>query len=619
VACEVDGQVMTKEKTLLVISGSSPLVVPEAYYYAENGYRKVHVLTGDGSTGRTSTDVIHEFFLGLPEVEYTVHRIKNFLKLESSREHQLFEEALYRWYRHFMPEEGLPDVCLAGGFKSMSSAMQKAAHLFGAEKVFHVLCEIPGKAFPENQPKTLSDMEEARAADGLRFIEMGYEPGLRSLQVLPRDHFGWDCEHTTISNEYELIVGETFAFREQVAGLENVLRRQTDPESLLSTLPFPSLALWMDADLAWLEQPLDFEEDRAWLEQLPKVELHCHLGGFATHGKLLEEVRAAAEGKIPEKAEPELPNDWPLPEEPCGLNTYMKLGDATGSKLLSEPGCLRRHIELLYQHFQEQRIVYAEVRCSPGNYAKDRSPMDVLQDIRKAFHDCRELAIQKGQFVIDVNLIVIVTRRLDGDLSHITRHLSLAVTAAEYEAGLSCQVVGVDLAGFEEEKTRPMYFQADFEQAHRCGLAVTVHAGENDDSESIWQAVYKLSALRIGHGLHLKDARHLVRAVAQKRIGVEMCPYANYQIKGFALDGKQGNAYPALDYLNAGIPVTINTDNPGISAASLTDNLLLLARLCPGVSRKEILRFQRNSVETAFVSPSKREELLKRMDELLRK
>ena len=422
---------MKSEKTLLVISGSSPLVVPEAYYFSECGYKKVHVLTGDGATGRTPTDVIHEFFQDLPKVEYTVHRIQDFLKLESSREQQLFEETLYRWYRHFLPEAGLPDVCLAGGFKSMSSAMQKAAHLFGAENVFHVLCEIQGKSFPENQPKTLKQMEEARAADGLRFIEMGYEPGLRSLQVLSNNHFGWECDSTSIPNEYKLIVGDTFGFREHIAGMENVLRRQTDPGSLVSTLPFPSLALWMDADLAWLEQPLDLEEDRAWVEQLPKIELHCHLGGFATHGELLEEVRAAAEGDIPDLVEPETPAGWPLPEQPCGLDNYMKLGDATGSKLLSDPGCLRKHVQLLYQPFQEQRIVYAEVRCSPGNYAKNHSSMDVLQDIRKAFHDCRERAKQEGKFVSDVNLIVIVTRRLDGDLSHITRHLSLAVTAAE--------------------------------------------------------------------------------------------------------------------------------------------------------------------------------------------
>lgn len=609
---------MKSEKTLLVISGSSPIVVPEAYYFSECGYQKVHVLTGDGSTGRTPTDVIHEFFQDLPKVEYTVHRIQDFLKLESSQEHQLFEEALYHWYRHFLPEEGLPDVCLAGGFKSMSSAMQKAAHLFGAENVFHVLCEIPGKSFPENQPKTVEQMEEARAADGLRFIEMGYEPGLRSLQALTYNQFGWECDTTSIPNEYNLIVGDTFGFREHIAGMENVLRRQTDPGSLVSTLPFPSLALWMDADLAWLEQPLNLEEDRAWVEQLPKIELHCHLGGFATHGELLEEVRAAAEGDIPDLVEPETPTGWPLPEQPCGLDNYMKLGDATGSKLLSDPGCLRKHVQLLYQHFQEQRIVYAEVRCSPANYTSPgRSPIEVLQEIRKGFHDAREKAMANDEFVTDVNLIVIVTRKVDGDLSSISKHLSLAVTAKELDGSLSCQVVGVDLAGFEFKKTRPMYFETDFQMAHRCGVSVTVHAGENDDAESIWQAVYKLSAQRIGHGLHLQDAEDLLRAVAQRRIGVEMCPYANYQIKGFPLDPEPNNPnqYPALKYHQAGIPVTINTDNPGISAATLSDNLLLLARLCPSIRRMDILQLLRNSAETAFLVPKQRDQLLQKLDQ----
>ncbi len=119
--------------------------------------------------------------------------------------------------------------------------------------------------------------------------------------------------------------------------------------------------------------------------------------------------------------------------------------------------------------------------------------------------------------------------------------------------------------------------------------------------------MFKLHARRLGHALHLDQAEDLRRVVADRRIGVEMCPFANMQIKGFdPINGQGKSAYPLLSYLRSGICVTVNTDNPGISAATLSDNLLLLAELCPGIRRIELLRLQRNALEAAFLSDTDR-------------
>ena len=89
-----------------------------------------------------------------------------------------------------------------------------------------------------------------------------------------------------------------------------------------------------------------------------------------------------------------------------------------------------------------------------------------------------------------------------------------------------------------------------------------------------------------------------------------MCPYANYQIKGFPLPGGGGREdYPLKRYLDAGIRVTVNTDNIGISAANLSENLLLAARLCPGLTRMDLLRIQSHAIQTAFISPAQRGQL----------
>ena len=69
--------------------------------------------------------------------------------------------------------------------------------------------------------------------------------------------------------------------------------------------------------------------------------------------------------------------------------------------------------------------------------------------------------------------------------------------------------------------------------------------------------------------------------------------------------------YPLHEYLEAGVRVTVNTDNLGISAATLSDNLLLLARLCPGLTRRDLIQLQRNALEAAFVGSAHRSSLLR--------
>lgn len=93
-----------------------------------------------------------------------------------------------------------------------------------------------------------------------------------------------------------------------------------------------------------------------------------------------------------------------------------------------------------------------------------------------------------------------------------------------------------------------------------------------------------------------------------------MCPYTNYQIRGYqpmppAAPGNPLPDYPLLDYLRQGVRVTVNTDNIGISAATLTDNLLFAAELCPGLTRMDLLRLQRHAIDAAFVSPVERASL----------
>lgn len=608
----------THGAVLFVSLGASPAIVPEAFLFPGVEFRVVHVLT----TEKTSVSLIQEFFAAhAPMVSIRIARVAGFEDLRSESDHFHFEEVLFRWVLDSATKPEDRYFCHAGGFKTMSAAMQKVAGVFGAAEVFHVLADkcFGHESGEPREPRTVAEIFEARGRGHLRFIRLGPEPGWPQLRMVrSRDY------PLRVSREeppVRWIGAPDSAFRDHLKEVLERSQRIAGAWSRLPDLPVPELGTWPAAGLAWLDSPLDPEapEDRAWVSRIPKVELHCHLGGFATYGETLGKVRSAAvaPSSLPRPKELDPPPNWPLPPQPIGLKPYCSLGENNGSVLLRDRGCLRRQCELLYQHLLEQNVVYAEVRCSPANYVSDnRSPWDVLVDIRAAFEESRIGARTREGLVCNVNLILIATRREEGDYrAAIARHLSLAVTAAEHwQNPDTCRVVGVDLAGFEDPQTRAHYFRDEFTAIHRCGLAVTIHAGENDDAEGIWRAVFDLNARRLGHALTLRQSPELLRSVADRGIAVEMCPYANLQIRGFPLDeavsrSPTAQRYPLLDYLRQGVVATVNTDNIGISAASLTDNLLLAARLCPGLTRLELLRLQRHAIDAAFLPMSRRRAL----------
>ena len=590
--------------TLLVSLGHSPAVVPEAFLLPGVDFTAVHVLTTASVKDEDIQIVIDWFCINEPDVDLSVTQVAGFTEFKSEADHFEFEEVLYRWW---LGKAGNvpPHVCLSGGFKTMSTAMQKAASMFGAVDLFHVLCDRP------EQPKSGEDIDLALRGGHLHWIKLGEESGWPQLHRVCAAEFPLTTEKC--DGLVASVSSPNHAFRKHLSELLERSHNVSGAWSRIGQLPFPALATWSAAQLAWLDEPVDPEADRLWIAALPKVELHCHLGGFATHGELLQQVRSAACpitcGTTPLQI-PTSPPGWPLPADPISLADYMRQGNANGSALLSDPACLAEQCRLLYDHLLEEKVVYAEIRCSPANYTSPaRSPWTVLTEIKAAFDS--GMAERPG---CHVNLIIIATRRETGDYrAAISRHLALAVTAAEHWTGDGeCRVVGVDLAGYEDETTRAHYFREEFTAIHRCGIALTVHAGENDDAEGIWRAVFDLNARRLGHALHLRDSPELMQSVADRGIGVEMCPYANYQIKGYPLppDGNASAAYPLKYYLDRGIKVTVNTDNIGISAASITDNLILAARLCPTLTRLDLLRLLRHSAEVAFIPPAARRRIL---------
>lgn len=595
---------MSSEKNILLSTlGTSPMIVPQAFLTEGTSFDEVHIFTTDNEKAKDNYEKLNNFFKD-KKVAFSFTITEDINLPNTTEQNHQFEESLYQWYLEKCGDT-LPYVCLSGGTKTIPAIMQKAAQLFGAKEIFHV---IPNKDAGKD-PGTIEEVWNAIAINQIQVVRFGPETGWPAFRRISSS-LPFSVSVCMEESFYKKKKPTDFIFLREIAGIQKRIKDHFKHQEK-ENVPFAGLLLLPSATRLWLKQPLQ-QSDWNWVNALPKTELHCHLGGFATQPPLLYEVRAKV--KHPDKLKPvkdiHLPTQWPLPQETIPLNEYMHLGDNNGSTILSDPGCLEEQIKLLYEAFQKENIKYAEVRCSPYNYTRYQSALEVLEQITNTFQDLMDKADENNR--CHVNLIIIVTRKDEGDLSSISKHLALAITAASNNKSDDgkCKVVGVDLAGFETKETRASYFQHDFEGAHRCRIAVTAHAGENDDAEGVWQAVFKLNARRIGHALHLFQAADLMRTFSDRGIAIEMCPYANYQIKGFFPMKDKEEKYPLLQYLKEGIPVTINTDNIGISAAGLTDNFMLAGKMLPELTRLNVLQLIRNGIEAAFISQTEKGKML---------
>jgi len=305
--------------TLLVSLGTSPAIVPEAFLLPGIDFDAVHVLT----TAGTQVEFVQEWFAAnAPCTNLTITRVAGFNDFTSEDDHFHFEEVLYRWWLFHAGEE--PHyVCLSGGFKTMSAAVQKAAAILGAVEVFHVLCNLPGP----QQPKTAEEIQAALDSGLIQWIRLGAESGWPqfngiSAQCYPLHETDGEGEGAVTS-----VRAPDFTFRDHLREIVERSHRIAGVWDDIGILPFTQLATWSSSDLAWLREPLDPVTDRDWVATLPKVDLHCHLGGFATEGEPLVAVRAAAEvpQSLPAPVEPPATDGWPIPNSPISCQRSLKV------------------------------------------------------------------------------------------------------------------------------------------------------------------------------------------------------------------------------------------------------------------------------------------------------
>lgn len=321
------------------------------------------------------------------------------------------------------------------------------------------------------------------------------------------------------------------------------------------------------------------------IKKLPKIELHCHLDGSLGLGLTRRLLQVRGE----EHSEEELRRLLQAPTDCGSLSEYLRCFDLPNEVLQTREELKAAAFDLAERASQEN-VRYIECRFAPTfSTAEGLSVQQVLEAVAKGLAEARE------RYGIESGIIVCGMRGLSEDAN-----LSMLHDAMElYGSG----VAACDLAG--DEKAYPAAgFSYFFERAQRYGIPFTIHAGECGSRENI-RASIEMGARRIGHGIAMLGDIRLQKLCADRHVGVELCPTSNIQTG--AVDNF--SRYPFREFYEAGVPLSINTDNRTVSGTDMTTEIKLIADSF-ALTEEEYCRIYKESVEYSFAGDDSKEKLL---------
>jgi adenosine deaminase len=331
---------------------------------------------------------------------------------------------------------------------------------------------------------------------------------------------------------------------------------------------------------------------RERLLALPKAELHVHLDGSVRPETMLE---LAEERGAPLPAwDPEALAHAMRASHSANLAEYLEKFAVTLS-LLQTPQALERAAYELAEDSARENIRYLEVRYSPVLHTTEGMTLEEAVEA-----PLRGLARAEAEFDILTGVIVCGIRSLPPRVS-----LELAELAVAFK---DRGVVAFDLAGREDGHPAREHVDA-FRLAARHHLPVTVHAGEGDGAASIAQALHECHARRIGHGTRLLEDPGLEAFVNDFRIPLEVCITSNVQTRVTPTF----HDHPLRRYFDAGLVVTLNTDNRLISGTTLTDEYWL-AHQHLGLTWEELTEVALLGFQSAFLPYQAKLGLLERVE-----
>ncbi|HEY5758732.1 MAG TPA: adenosine deaminase [Steroidobacter sp.] len=332
---------------------------------------------------------------------------------------------------------------------------------------------------------------------------------------------------------------------------------------------------------------------KAFIENLPKAELHVHLEG--TLEPELSFALAQKNGVALDHSTPEaLLAAYDFHDLPSFLAIYYKAMNVLRYE--------EDFFELTWQYLQKahrQHVVYAEMFFDPQAHTSRGVAFDT---VIRGIHRAQQRA--SSELGLHTQLIMCFLRDLTAESA-----LQTLQQALPYKDW----IVGVGLDS-DEKDNPPVKFAEVFSRARAAGFRLTMHCDVNQQNTltHIRQCLDTIGVDRIDHGVNSLQDPTLCAIIRERGLGLTVCPVSNR----FVVQDLTATEIQLM--LQFGMRVTINSDDPAYFRAYVNENLVALHEE-GGVTREEIVQLVRNSFLVAWLDDELRSKYLSRVDEYLQR
>jgi len=333
------------------------------------------------------------------------------------------------------------------------------------------------------------------------------------------------------------------------------------------------------------------------IAKAPKVALHEHLDGG---------VRPATIVEIAD----EIGHDLPAGDA-ASLGAWFEEASSSGSleryletfihtvAVMQRPEDLARVAREAVVDLATDGVVYAELRWAPEQHlSAGLSLTETVEAVQQGIVTGQEEAAGLGHPIVVGQLLTA--------MRHAKRGMEIAEIAVAYR---DRGVAGFDIAGAEDGFPPILHLEA-FEYLRRENAHFTIHAGEAFGLPSIWQAIQRCGAERLGHGVRIVDdidfnapdgptLGRLAAYIRDRRIPLEMCPSSNLQTHAVP-DMRSIADHPIGKLKDLGFRVTVNCDNRLMSGTSMSREFQLLVDAF-GYDIADLRWFTINAMKSAFL------------------
>jgi adenosine deaminase len=330
---------------------------------------------------------------------------------------------------------------------------------------------------------------------------------------------------------------------------------------------------------------------KEFLKGLPKAELHLHIEG-SFEPELMFQIAERNGCKIRFNSVEEVKKAYQFKNLQEFLDIYYE-----GAGVLLHEQDFYDLTMAYFARVSEDNVIHSEIFFDPQTHTERGVPFEVV--IRGIHRACVDAEKRYG---ITSRIIMCFLRHLDEQSAMVTLGQALPFKSLITAVGLDSSELGHP----------PSKFKKVFEEARKHGFLHVAHAGEEGPAEYITEALDLLKVSRIDHGNRAVEDAALLERLGTLKIPLTVCPLSNLKLRVV----KDLREHPMRRLMQAGLRVTINSDDPAYFGGYMLDNYIALYQALD-LTREEIITLAGNAFLACFIDEGLRQKYLDRLHEYI--